>query len=135
MIPELVAEIRVRAEAVYDMPNLQAQDAGYAIVDRIVLWEDYKRRQYGRRFISSIKGHAMKLTFPLVLFLIFLVLKLTHQIDWSWWWITAPMWAGTMLVFLGAVLYGIFSAFQSPERRKARQLRATLRALAERVQK
>jgi hypothetical protein len=27
-----------------------------------------------------------------VLFLIFMVLKLTNYIDWSWWWITAPLW-------------------------------------------
>jgi len=27
-----------------------------------------------------------------VLFLIFLVLKLTKTITWSWWWITAPLW-------------------------------------------
>lgn len=27
-----------------------------------------------------------------VLFFIFLTLKLTDQIDWSWWWITAPLW-------------------------------------------
>tara|TARA_Y100000310_G_C20572256_1_gene758655 strand:+ start:415 stop:615 length:201 start_codon:yes stop_codon:yes gene_type:complete len=26
------------------------------------------------------------------LFLIFLVLKLTKNIDWSWWWVTAPLW-------------------------------------------
>ena len=29
---------------------------------------------------------------PLILFLIFLVLKLTKQIDWSWWWVTSPIW-------------------------------------------
>ena len=28
------------------------------------------------------------------LFLIFLVLKLTHQINWSWWWVTSPLWIG-----------------------------------------
>lgn len=27
-----------------------------------------------------------------LLFLVFLVLKLTHVIDWSWWWVTAPLW-------------------------------------------
>lgn len=27
-----------------------------------------------------------------VLFLIFLVLKLTGHISWSWWWVTAPLW-------------------------------------------
>jgi Na+/melibiose symporter-like transporter len=29
---------------------------------------------------------------PMVLFLIFLVLKLTDNIDWSWWWVTCPLW-------------------------------------------
>jgi ABC-type antimicrobial peptide transport system permease subunit len=27
-----------------------------------------------------------------VLFIVFLVLKLTGVIAWSWWWITAPLW-------------------------------------------
>lgn len=27
-----------------------------------------------------------------VLFCIFLVLKLTNHIDWSWWWVTSPLW-------------------------------------------
>ena len=27
-----------------------------------------------------------------ILFLIFLVLKLTNYIDWSWWWVTSPLW-------------------------------------------
>ncbi len=29
-----------------------------------------------------------------LLFIALLVLKLTHVIDWSWWWITAPLWGG-----------------------------------------
>jgi hypothetical protein len=32
-----------------------------------------------------------------VLFLIFLVLKLTNHIDWSWWWVTAPLWIPLLL--------------------------------------
>lgn len=32
------------------------------------------------------------ITFPMLLFLVFLVLKLTNVITWSWWWITAPLW-------------------------------------------
>lgn len=31
---------------------------------------------------------------PGVLFVVFLVLKLTGTIGWSWWWITAPFWIG-----------------------------------------
>lgn len=26
-------------------------------------------------------------------FIVFLVMKLAHVIDWSWWWVTAPIWA------------------------------------------
>lgn len=26
------------------------------------------------------------------LFIVFLVLKLTGNIDWSWWWVTSPLW-------------------------------------------
>jgi len=26
-----------------------------------------------------------------LLFLVFMTLKLTHHIDWSWWWVTAPL--------------------------------------------
>lgn len=32
-------------------------------------------------------------------FLVFLVLKLTGHIDWSWWWVTAPLWGVFALVF------------------------------------
>ena len=27
-----------------------------------------------------------------VLFIVFLILKLTGNITWSWWWVTAPLW-------------------------------------------
>lgn len=35
-----------------------------------------------------------------ILFVVFLVLKLTHVIDWSWWWVSAPLWipAGILAV-------------------------------------
>lgn len=48
-----------------------------------------------------------------VLFVVFLVLKFTHNISWSWWWVTSPLWiplaivvaafAVTLLVLLLAV--------------------------------
>ena len=36
----------------------------------------------------------------MVLFIVFLVLKLTHLIAWSWWWVTAPLWAPIALVLV-----------------------------------
>lgn len=38
------------------------------------------------------------ITFPMLLFLVFLVLKLTNVITWSWWWITAPLWVPSAIV-------------------------------------
>lgn len=39
-----------------------------------------------------------------VLFLIFLVLKLTNVIAWSWWWVIAPLWGPVVLVILVVVI-------------------------------
>lgn len=42
------------------------------------------------------------LTFLQVLFLVFLVLKLTETTvvaTWSWWWVTLPLWGGFALIF------------------------------------
>ncbi len=35
----------------------------------------------------------------------FVVLKLTGNIAWSWWWVTAPFWG--MLVILAVMLVGM----------------------------
>lgn len=51
------------------------------------------------------------LTFMQVLFLVFLVLKLTGKTvvaSWSWWWITAPLWGGFALIFVVWVIVLIF---------------------------
>lgn len=38
-----------------------------------------------------------------ILFCVLLVLKVTHVVDWSWWWITAPLW-GPLVLFIGILL-------------------------------
>jgi hypothetical protein len=49
-----------------------------------------------------------------LLFLVFLVLKLTHVIDWSWWWVTAPLWIGAILsiIIVGGAFW-IINKFNS----------------------
>lgn len=39
----------------------------------------------------------MKIGFLGLLGLVFIVLKLTHTIDWSWWWVTSPLWGGFVI--------------------------------------
>jgi len=41
----------------------------------------------------------MKMPYGLVLFTVFLVLKLTHVIGWSWWWVCSPLIGWAILLF------------------------------------
>ena len=41
-----------------------------------------------------------------ILFIIFLILKLTDNIDWSWWWVTSPIWI-PVAVLLAALLLAL----------------------------
>lgn len=44
---------------------------------------------------------------------IFVTLKLTHTVDWSWWWITAPLWGGYAILVAIFVLAGFYTASRS----------------------
>lgn len=60
----------------------------------------------------QITGGIMKIGLLGMMFLIFLTLKLTSVIAWSWWWVTAPLWVGpAALVFI--VLFGAYLADKS----------------------
>jgi hypothetical protein len=48
--------------------------------------------------------------FALVLTLVFIVLKLTDQIDWSWWWVLSPLWIPLALVLSIAIIVVLFLA-------------------------
>lgn len=43
-----------------------------------------------------------------ILFIVFLVLKLTSVINWSWWWITAPLWGPVVLIIIIIILCLMF---------------------------
>ena len=60
--------------------------------------------------MSSIDNAGGGLGFCSVLFLIFLVLKLTDTISWSWWWVTAPLWGSVALGVVIIVVVFIVSA-------------------------
>jgi len=50
-----------------------------------------------------------------ILFLVFLVLKLTSVINWSWWWVTAPLWIpfglGISMIIVGIFATLLFAVF------------------------
>lgn len=50
---------------------------------------------------------------------LFVGLKLTGYINWSWWWVTAPFWGGLVLfilILIGVAIYYIF--FDKPKKRR-----------------
>jgi hypothetical protein len=42
-----------------------------------------------------------------VLFIIFLILKLTGTITWSWLWVTAPLWIPVAIVVAFLIISGL----------------------------
>jgi len=38
--------------------------------------------------------------------IVFVVLKLTGYISWSWWWVTVPFWGGFAILALIAIIGG-----------------------------
>lgn len=51
----------------------------------------------------------MNIVFLGSLFLIFLVLKLTEYIDWSWVWVTSPLWGGFAFWVLFLIFFVVVS--------------------------
>ena len=52
--------------------------------------------------MSANKDTGLNLT--AVLLIIFVVLKLTHNIDWSWWWVLSPLWIPLSLYLVFVVI-------------------------------
>ena len=58
--------------------------------------------------MSSNSNTSNGVSLGTVLFLIFLILKLTDKIDWSWWWVTSPLWAPIAIVLIYIIIAGLF---------------------------
>jgi hypothetical protein len=63
--------------------------------------------------INNMKEGGIGL--DIILFVVFLILKLTGNIDWSWWWVTSPLWIPIAIVvvflILGTIITGIIEIF------------------------
>lgn len=47
---------------------------------------------------------ASGMSVPFIVFLVFLILKLTNLIGWSWWWVTSPLWIVAGFIILFAII-------------------------------
>jgi len=53
---------------------------------------------------SSVNFGGIGMTL-LTIFLAYM--KIEGKIDWSWWWVFAPLWGGTVLAFVFVIVVGI----------------------------
>ena len=51
------------------------------------------------------------ISLSMIVFIIFLVLKLTDKIDWSWTWVTSPLWLSILSVVVALIFVFILSIF------------------------
>lgn len=78
--------------------------------------------------MKNNSNYTSGLSFSSVLFLVFLVLKLTNVIDWSWWWVTAPLWIPVIifLIFVGG-LYVFYQILKYYNKNKLKNFRKNLK--------
>lgn len=57
------------------------------------------------------------------IFIVFLVLKLTGTIDWSWWWVTAPIWIPIALAIIAFAIYVVYAVWMVKKRKSKFQQR------------
>ena len=73
------------------------------------------RRKTMNRYLlnSKIKSNmkrkdaqtASGLSLPVVVFVVFLTLRLAGVISWSWWWVTSPLWIVAAIIVAITILY------------------------------
>lgn len=44
-----------------------------------------------------------------LLAIVFIVLKLTGYIAWSWWWVLSPLWLPLVVLLAGVMIYAVVS--------------------------
>ena len=59
---------------------------------------------------SSISGVTL-------LTLIFVVLKLTHVIGWSWWWVLSPLWISAAIAVVFVIVWTIVTIIKKTSRK------------------
>jgi len=55
-----------------------------------------------------MKNSTSSIGLTTILTLIFVILKLTGNIDWSWWWVVSPIWIGWAFILFVISAFTLF---------------------------
>ena len=59
---------------------------------------------------ENSNGGGIRIGLGSLLTVLFIILKLTDRIDWSWWWVLCPIWIP--FVFVGIMVYIVARFFK-----------------------
>lgn len=59
---------------------------------------------------ESSSSNSGGIGFVGLLAIVFITLKLTSHIDWSWWWVLSPVWISLLVILVVLVVIGLVSA-------------------------
>ena len=62
---------------------------------------------------SNASSSSGGIGFTGLLTVLFIGLKLTHYIDWSWWWVLSPLWIGLAFALSFFAIFGVIAALVS----------------------
>lgn len=66
--------------------------------------------------MSNSKSTSGGIGFVGLLTILFIGLKLTGHIDWSWWWVLAPLWMTPIAAFVVAFIALMVAAVKAQKR-------------------
>jgi len=84
--------------------------------------------------MSNNNSNSGGIGFAGLLFLVFLVLKLCKVIDWSWWWITSPLWAPLAIAVIILPFYFCLKYLEEKEKNKYRMTKSSWQQRIEQMQ-
>ncbi len=58
--------------------------------------------------MSKSNSNSGGIGFLGLLTILFIALKLTNYITWSWWWVLSPLWIAPILVMLAVICISIY---------------------------
>lgn len=55
---------------------------------------------------------------PSIIAILFVALKLTNVINWSWWWVLSPLWIAAIVAVVIAIIAGVYVVHNDRKRRQ-----------------
>jgi hypothetical protein len=65
------------------------------------------KQSHSTTMSSSSSRSSGGISFTGALTILFIGLKLTHVINWSWWWVLSPIWISALFVLTIILIVGI----------------------------